>query len=91
MLSINIILPNINNIIICAVYHRPSYNKQLLFYILYNNFNSYNFYNNNIILCGDFNINCMDSPVYQPFFNILHQLDLFYVIHLLDSLHQLLH
>ena len=81
MLSIKIILPNINNIIICAVYLRPSYNKQLLYDILYNSFNSYNFSNNNIILCGDFNINFMDSLDSQPFFNILHQLDLFYVIH----------
>ena len=56
-----IILPNINNIIICAVYRRPSYNKQLLFDILYNGFNSYNLYNINIILCGYFNINFMDS------------------------------
>ena len=63
------------------VYRRPSYNKQLLFDILYNSFNSYNLSNNNIILCGDFNINCMDSLDSQPFFNILHQLDLFYVIH----------
>ena len=37
-----------------------TYNKQLLFDILYNSFNSYNFSNNNIILCGDFNINFMD-------------------------------
>ena len=81
MLSIKIILPNINNIIICAVYRRPSYNKQLLYDILYNSFNSYNFSNNNIILYGDFNINYMDSLDSQPFFNILHQLDLFYVIH----------
>ena len=81
MLSIKIILPNINNITVFAVYRRPSYNKQLLFDILYNSFNSYNFSNNNIILCGDFNINFMDSLDSQPFFNILNQLDLFYVIH----------
>ena len=56
-----------------------AYNRQLLFYILYNSFNSYNFSNNNIILCGDFNF--MDSLDSQTFFNILHQLDLFYVIH----------
>ena len=80
MLSIKIILPNINNIITCTVYHIPSYNKQLLFDILYNRFNSYNFSNNNIILFGDFNINFMDSLDSQPFFNNLHQLDLFYVI-----------
>ena len=72
MLSIKIILPNINNIIICAVYRRPSYNKQLLCDIIYNSFNSYNFSNNNIILCGDFNINFMDSLDSQPFFNILN-------------------
>ena len=48
-LSIKIILPNINNIIICAVYRIPSYNKQLLFDILYNSFNSYNFLT--ILLC----------------------------------------
>ena len=64
MLSIKIMLPNINNIIICAVYRRPSYNKQLLFDILYNS--SYNFSNNNIILCGDFNNNFMDSLDSQP-------------------------
>ena len=61
--------------------YRPSYNKQSLFDILYNSFNSYNFSNNNIILCGDFNINCMDSLYSQPFFNILHQLNVCHVIH----------
>ena len=42
--------------------------------ILFKNISNFNF--SNLICCGDFNINLLDTLDYRAFFNILNQLGL---------------